>query len=333
MIVGLFKGGYMGIVNSKLVSPMLKYDIEKGRHQSYMATGVVTIMYVYKGILFTINCDAVQQFKVYDEINDTCYLFDASTLYALNKMNKGDGNLKLIVRDNTNRYGDISYASIVHVGIVKLPEPVKIYNIHEDFALFIENHNHNEDSDCHYIEYINLYMAEEFIEDITINGTIHKCKFKNVKPGKVIYKEFLYSPLYNFDNEVLEFKSCDDRYIVKKSWTPEDLKIKNLIHASDEKLDISDIRIKTALMEYIMTNKAYGCTINNDSIHFKSKDITFEKVVFSYISYVYKITSDEPIPDEGCTDDNLYFKRITDNEDNDDLFMVVPTMKRFKYDK
>lgn len=177
-------------------------------------------------------------------------------------------------------------------------------------------------------------MAEEFITDITFNSTIHKCKFENVKPGKVIYKYFLYAHPFNFDHEVLELRSYGGRYIVKKSWTLKDLEIKNLIHASSEKLDIDDIRIKTALMEYMVTNEAYGCTTDDDSyprlIYFRTNDITFEIVAFDYISYVYKITCDEPIPNEGYTENNLYFERINANED---LFMVVPISRRFKYDK
>lgn len=97
----------MGIVNAKLVSSMLNYDIKKGKHQSYMTTDIVTILYLYKGILFTINCDIFQQFKVYDENTETCYLLDASTLCNLDN----NDNLKLIVKENI----DHIYMEIYHM--------------------------------------------------------------------------------------------------------------------------------------------------------------------------------------------------------------------------
>lgn len=323
----------MGIIDNTILD-----RLDKGEYftndfqniQSYMTDGFTTILYMYDGALFTVSCDDFQQFKVYNSLTKKCHLYCAREILLLN--NDYDcKELKLFVTDRCDKYGNIILAPIINVVHSKVAEQVKIFSILENQKYYIRNRLPKSlEYKEHYIEYINLLMQNEFITDVVDNGHTLKYHFKNwcgAYDNIVVIKNLI-ACKGSGTTDFLNIKSIDGKFKVVDEYSSfQDITPKQMMDLPSTEINVNDINIKTAVIEYMMTHNICGCNTKDNSIKFNNVNVELNVVKLSYVSYKYSITCDdtECLLDEGFTEDKLYFKRI---DSSDNVYTVIPTFDR-----
>lgn len=323
----------MGIIDNTVLD-----RLDKGEYftndfqniQSYMTDGFTTILYMYDGALFTVSCDDFQQFKVYNSLTKKCHLYCAREILLLN--NDYDcKELKLFVTDRCDKYGNIILAPIINVVHSKVAEPVKIFSILENQKYYIRNRLPKSlEYKEHYIEYINLLMQDEFITDVVDNGHTLKYHFKNWggEYDNIVVIKNLVACKSSGTTDFLNIKLIDGKFKVVDEYSSfQDITPKQMMDLPSTNIDVNDINIKIAVVEYMMAHNICGCNTIDNIIKFNNVNIELNVVKLSYVSYKYSITCDdtECLLDEGFTEDKLYFKRI---DGNDNVYTVIPAYER-----
>lgn len=299
--------------------------------QSYMADGFTTIMYMYDGALFTVSCDDFQQFKVYNSSTKSCHLYCAREISLFND-DYDCKELKLFVTDRCDKYGNIILAPIVNAVHSKVAEPVKIFSVLENQKYYIRNIlPASLENKEHYIEYIKSFlMKNEFIADVVDNGLTLKYHFKNWggEYDNIVVIKNLVACKSSGTIDFLNIKLIDGKFKVVDEYSSfQDITPKQMMDLPSTNIDVNDINIKIAVVEYMMGYNICGCNTIDNIIKFNNVNIELNVVKLSYVSYKYSITCDdtECLLDEGFTEDKLYFKRI---DSSDNVYTVIPTFDR-----